>query len=775
LYFKELEGRKSEVKHTHRETFKWIFEPSESVDSDIRQHTHNFKTWLLSNESAENVFWVFGKPGAGKSTLMKFIAHYPDLNTNLEQWSNGRQLIVAQYYFWRSGSAIQRSLKGVSRSLVFQILQRRPDFIDAAFPQKDWEDCGPEFEFPQHTLLKGLAETIRQAEMHEVRLFFLIDGLDEFDDRGHADEDEVPGIEDLLDFLHTLRNSASVKVCVSSRPLDNFLAEMDRDRERCFYLHDLTRKDIEEYIETSVGENEQFRRYASSDREYAELVEEIIDAANGVFLWAHLACRTLLQGIKSFDSVGILRQRLRELPRKLNALYEHILGTIEPVYRKHTARALLLASATYGDGELHTLAYLALDESFCAEQLWKSCKTVGRIEQLQKRASRTIFAWCGSLLEEHDRHTPSHWESKKGKNGEYSVLYNLCKFTDHTLEFTHRTVAEFLKSASTHRRLLTDAGSEPVPEVAECQYYLAALSLFSYELNDGENSGFSDSNMDICPEWRKTMIGLIRMFVAWSERIDHAAACGLWSETKKIVCLHSQSDNYPLIELMFQSNQFSALELNFDLKVPGTLTPLAVAISYAAQTFTRCELQVVSVRGLSSGVCVPPLYLAVCREHRGWTECISILLDHGANPNEPFKSRTPWKLFLGRICQRCVNYSSCVAGQEPGLSSALNQLQTVCSLFIDNGADLDISCSTTALLFHEDRRVKFVPTLPPPSEKPQEQIHLTFSARAVLRNIGLPTGTNASADPGRSNDETPSEAHKRLLATIPVKNSTSDG
>jgi hypothetical protein len=292
------------------------------------------------------VFWVFGKPGAGKSTLMKFIAHHPDLNTNLEQWSHGQQLIVAQYYFWRSRSAIQRSLKGVLRSLVFQILQRRPDFIDAAFPQKDWEDCGPEFEFPQHTLLKGLAEIIRQAEEHNVRLFFLIDGLDEFDDRGHADEDEVPGIGDLLDFLHALRNSASVKLCVSSQPLIDFVAEMNRDEERCFYLHELTRKDIERYIETTIGGNKLFQKLAANDRDYADLVDEIIEAAEGVFLWVHFACHTLMQGIKLSDSIGILRQRLRALPVKLNGLYEHILGTIEPVYRKNTAQALLLASIT---------------------------------------------------------------------------------------------------------------------------------------------------------------------------------------------------------------------------------------------------------------------------------------------------------------------------------------------------------------------------------------------------------------------------------------------
>lgn len=112
LYFPEIQRRENEVKATHKKTFGWIFSDDEdnndpmltttAIPEETNSHTSKeriFLTWLLSQDDHENTFAIFGKPGAGKSKLMKFIAHDPALGKALKRWSGSRELIIAQHFF----------------------------------------------------------------------------------------------------------------------------------------------------------------------------------------------------------------------------------------------------------------------------------------------------------------------------------------------------------------------------------------------------------------------------------------------------------------------------------------------------------------------------------------------------------------------------------------------------------------------------------------------------------------------------------------------------
>src|ERR1700681_2535463 len=66
---------------------------------------------------------------------MKFICEHEDTATNLENWAKGRQLIVAQFFFWNAGrQALQKSQEGLLRSILYQILRQTPDLIPYASP-----------------------------------------------------------------------------------------------------------------------------------------------------------------------------------------------------------------------------------------------------------------------------------------------------------------------------------------------------------------------------------------------------------------------------------------------------------------------------------------------------------------------------------------------------------------------------------------------------------------------------------------------------------------
>jgi hypothetical protein len=55
LNFAELEDRQRQVKVAHQETFDWIFEPGNET---------GFAEWL---KSGSGIYWINGKPAAGKS------------------------------------------------------------------------------------------------------------------------------------------------------------------------------------------------------------------------------------------------------------------------------------------------------------------------------------------------------------------------------------------------------------------------------------------------------------------------------------------------------------------------------------------------------------------------------------------------------------------------------------------------------------------------------------------------------------------------------------
>ena len=64
LLFPEIDMRHSKISEAHANTFAWIFE----------QDVTPFKSWL---RCSSEVFWINGKAGSGKSTLMKYVADHP--------------------------------------------------------------------------------------------------------------------------------------------------------------------------------------------------------------------------------------------------------------------------------------------------------------------------------------------------------------------------------------------------------------------------------------------------------------------------------------------------------------------------------------------------------------------------------------------------------------------------------------------------------------------------------------------------------------------------
>lgn len=109
LFFEDHRNRLQTIVDTHADTCEWAMETAEC------------REWMEVNESSprHDLLWVKGKPGAGKSTLMK---HIQEAVTAV----HGKDNIVSFYFNARAANPLEHNTEGLYRSLIYQILVDRP-------------------------------------------------------------------------------------------------------------------------------------------------------------------------------------------------------------------------------------------------------------------------------------------------------------------------------------------------------------------------------------------------------------------------------------------------------------------------------------------------------------------------------------------------------------------------------------------------------------------------------------------------------------------------
>jgi hypothetical protein len=97
LFFDHIDERLMSLKAAHNRTCKWFL------------NTAQYKSWMNAEISLDHGFlWIKGKPGAGKSTLMKFL----DTKAKASAKSNANCL-VASFFFNARGEQLEMSTAGL--------------------------------------------------------------------------------------------------------------------------------------------------------------------------------------------------------------------------------------------------------------------------------------------------------------------------------------------------------------------------------------------------------------------------------------------------------------------------------------------------------------------------------------------------------------------------------------------------------------------------------------------------------------------------------------
>ena len=436
LYFSSMYTRHRKIEAAHDATFRWVFQ--DVVPGPPRRRI-KFREWL---QTQNGVFWIKGKPGSGKSTLMKFLCSTGNTRHHLEKWAQGERLIIGKFFFWNAGTDLQKSHQGLLRSLIFEILRKCTGLIPLVRGlmttttiggQEGLEDEADVFS--SENLLRVYEAIVTQGVL-PMKFCFFIDGLDEF-------QEERQTHTDLIKTLREMNHSPNIKLCVSSRPWTLFDDEFGGDSEWTLKLEDLTRGDIVGYVTDKFNEHSQFQTLSQLDANYSDLIYEVAARAQGVFLWVYLVVRNLLEGFTYHDSIVTIQRRLEQFPPDLEAFFQHLIDSVSSVYRAQLARTLQLAM--HANKPMLAMFYSFLDDGdkdadFCSglpHQELRPRDINVRLDQLRRR----LDGRSKGLLEIVERHelTPAF---RDGAPDDGASLKS--PFFGYSVDFLHRTVRDFI-------------------------------------------------------------------------------------------------------------------------------------------------------------------------------------------------------------------------------------------------------------------------------------------------------------------------------------------
>lgn len=177
LEFPQLQERRAKVAKSHSETFHWILVDAQS-NAPL---THaSFTDWLKAKNGFSGIYWITGKAGSGKSTLMRYLLEDERTKRYLREWSEAQPLLLASCFFWNAGTPMQKSLNGLLQSLLYEMLSQDSKLALAVSP-KGWQryDLGLHHTYlwTDAELLQALQNVVKASECRTNFCFF-VDGLD---------------------------------------------------------------------------------------------------------------------------------------------------------------------------------------------------------------------------------------------------------------------------------------------------------------------------------------------------------------------------------------------------------------------------------------------------------------------------------------------------------------------------------------------------------------------------------------------------------------------
>lgn len=664
-----MSERYDKIAEAHATTFKWVFEE----EPPAGQPGTDFAQWL---KSGSGIYWINGKAGSGKSTLMRYVYDQQRTIDLLKHWSGDVPLTTASFFFWNSGTLDQKSQNGLLRCLIFELLCRNRDLIPILLPDQWHDEYVDPIDWQQDfqwncDILRRAFDTLRSR--NRIRICLFIDGLDEYQG------DKTDSYDEIISFFIELVDSPIIKICLSSRPWLVF-----EDAFRPFpnlKLQDLTFNDITKYVNDKISGHERMRELQRMNLKGAhELTMEIVTKASGVFLWVQLAVKSLLDGFTNRDRISDLQRRLRELPADLESFHRHnLMHHVRPFYFEHSSQLFQIV------GTAHTAI---LQYRFGSPPPQVSLITVALADD--KESDSFVLSPPEGFLGFEDTISRAKEMADRLKS-RCGGLLEVCGPGNMSVQYLHRTVRDFLDLQETQQLLISRTTSTFNPEERLLTAYLlrfkhAAESQPSPQVQPVIHIHFALLHARRAME----MTGQSYAFIL--DSLDKIAM-EKWSSLPR----HIQTPERDVLDLREGGVHWANfLEFRYPTEVATQNSQdsfLSLAVSFGLNKYVEAKLN--QVRGtLSAKRGRPLLDYIVFSEYPVGSGMVSLLLRDGADPNENFRGISVWQYAL-ELVELLLKPSTVTRGSatvDVRLNPDHKEWSDIFQLLVEGGADPNVLC-----------------------------------------------------------------------------------
>lgn len=458
LSFERMDFRLAAITPAQGDTCRWVFSRPEYLrwrDPKLRG-THG------------GLLWIKGKAGVGKSTIMRCI-----LENSTDSMPDHH---IISFFFNARGQPLERSVEGMYRSLLTQLLEKVPR-LQQVITLPRFSIAGQKWE-PD-----VLQDIFRKAVLglQQERLVVIVDALDEGDQAG---------VRAMVEYLESLTEAAQTKniyleACYASRHYPHITARS------CESMVIEDRPEHAQDIHYYISNNLKVTRGSLRD----DLRLGLVKKSQAVFLWVVLVVRRLNEAFDDGAGRTELFEVLVTVPDDLNDLLHDIVvkGSKDPRLVPAVVW-MLVARYTLNIREFYFAIQLGLQQAEKLDMVdW--CRHSDDLEIMR----RFVLSASKGLIEVTSSETREGFVEPGAWAEDDFYKYEDGKFDHWQVQFIHETVRDYFLAgglAGLRPDLQPDVVAKSHALVAEwCKLWIRSTVAACVHLPGHQSSGLIDTSL----------------------------------------------------------------------------------------------------------------------------------------------------------------------------------------------------------------------------------------------------------------------------------------